>query len=289
MNIAIIGLGLIGGSLARTLVKKTKHIVYAHDSNQASMVKGNLMKAYHHVLTEDAYAVIDVVILALPPQCVTTVIKNITPKLKNGCIVIDCVGTKRNIVNAMRELAVNYPDICFIGGHPMAGREYSGISHSSVNLYDNASMIFVPVTQDLAKLSIAKALFMEIGFGRVVISTAEEHDRIISFTSQLAHIISSSYVLNPTAKSHFGFSAGSFRDMTRVARLDADMWTQLFTENADNLIHELNDLINNLQEYKSLLEHGDKQALRGKLAEGNDVKINIDKINNNSTAKTEVQ
>lgn len=279
MNIAIIGLGLIGGSLGRTIVKKTNHTVFAYDSNDTTMVKGRLMKAYNRVLTDADYASVDIIVLALPPNCVATVLRQVVPKLKQDTIVIDCTGTKRNIVEAMRELDEEYPQICFIGGHPMAGREYSGISHSSVNLYDNASMIFVPVTLDLAKLSTAKALFLELGFARVVISSAEEHDRIISFTSQLAHIISSSYVLNPTAKSHFGFSAGSFRDMTRVAKLDPDMWTRLFIENSDNLINELNDFIKNLSEYKNLLEHGDSEALRAKLAEGSAVKVSIDKKN----------
>lgn len=279
MNIAIIGLGLIGGSLGRSIVKKTNYTVYAYDSSDATMSKGRLMKAYNRVLTDADYASMDIVVLALPPSCVAQVLRQITPKLKQGATVIDCTGTKRSIVEVMRELAEEYPQICFIGGHPMAGREYSGISHSAFNLYDNASMIFVPVTLDLAKLSKTKAFFLELGFARVVISSAEEHDKIISFTSQLAHIISSSYVLNPTAKNHFGFSAGSFKDMTRVAKLDPDMWTRLFIENSDNLINELNDFINNLREYKEYLEHGDSEALRAKLAEGSAVKISIDKKN----------
>lgn len=281
MNIGIIGLGLIGGSLGRAIIKRTKHNVFGTDNDTETMLKAELLKAYNFELNDSNIGEMDIVILALPPHVACNVLENIAPKLKAETIVIDCVGNKRAVVGEMKKLSLEYPEIIFLGGHPMAGREYSGIRHSTANLFDNASMIFVPVSQDIAALQIAKDFFMEIGFKKIVMTTAEEHDRIISYTSQLAHVVSSAYVLSPTAESYLGFSAGSFRDMTRVARMNPDMWTELFIDNKDNLTNELNEFIANLTEYRDLIIAGDKDALRAKLDKGNHTRINLDKIKNN--------
>lgn len=280
MNIGIIGLGLIGGSLGRAIIKRTEHKVFGMDNDKETMLKAELLKAYDYVLNDDNISEMDIVILALPPHIACSVLDNIASKLKERAIVVDCVGNKRVVVGKMRSLSVIYPELIFIGGHPMAGREFSGVRHSTAGLFDNASMIFVPVSQDIASLQITKELFLEIGFKRVVMTTAEEHDRIISYTSQLAHVVSSAYVLSPTAESYLGFSAGSFRDMTRVARMNPDMWTELFIENKDNLVKELDEFIANLTEYRDLISAGDKEALRAKLDKGNHTRIDLDKLKN---------
>lgn len=281
MNIGIIGLGLIGGSLGRAIIKRTKHNVFGTDNDTETMLKAELLKAYNFELNDSNIGDMDIVILALPPHIACNILENISPKLKADTIVIDCVGNKRAVVGKMKKLSLEYPEIIFLGGHPMAGREYSGVKHSTASLFDNASMIFVPVSQDIAALQVAKDFFMEIGFKKVVMTTAEEHDRIISYTSQLAHVVSSAYVLSPTAESYLGFSAGSFRDMTRVARMNPDMWTELFIENKDNLTSELDEFISNLTEYRDLINAGDKDALRAKLDKGNHTRINLDKIKSN--------
>lgn len=280
MNIGIIGLGLIGGSLGRAIIKRTDHKVFGMDNDKETMLKAELLKAYNYELNDDNISEIDIAILALPPHIVCSVLENIVPKLKVGTIVVDCVGNKRNVVNKMRSLIDDYPELKFIGGHPMAGREYSGVKHSTASLFDNASMIFVPISQDISALQVAKEFFLELGFKKVVMTTADEHDRIISYTSQLAHVVSSAYVLSPTAESYLGFSAGSFRDMTRVARMNPEMWTELFIDNKDNLTIELNEFIANLTEYRDLINGSDKEALREKLDKGNHTRINLDKLKN---------
>lgn len=280
MNIGIIGLGLIGGSLGRAIIKRTEHMVFGMDNDKETMLKAELLKAYNYELNDDNISEIDIIILALPPHIVCSVLENIAPKLKAGAIVVDCVGNKRDIVAKMKSLSINYPELIFIGGHPMAGREYSGVRHSTASLFDNASMIFVPISQDISALQVTKELFLELGFKKVVMTTAEEHDRIISYTSQLAHVVSSAYVLSPTAESYLGFSAGSFRDMTRVARMNPDMWTELFIENKDNLTKELNEFIANLTEYRDLISGSDRDALRAKLDKGNHTRIDLDKLKN---------
>lgn len=280
MNIGIIGLGLIGGSLGRAIIKRTEHKVFGMDNDKETMLKAELLKAYNYELNDDNISEIDIAILALPPHIVCSVLENIAPKLKAGTIVVDCVGNKRNVADKMRSLIDGYPELIFIGGHPMAGREYSGVKHSTASLFDNASMIFVPISQDISALQVAKEFFLELGFKKVVMTTADEHDRIISYTSQLAHVVSSAYVLSPTAESYLGFSAGSFRDMTRVARMNPEMWTELFIENKDNLTIELNEFIANLTEYRDLISGSDKEALRAKLDKGNHTRINLDKLKN---------
>lgn len=280
MNIGIIGLGLIGGSLGRAIIKRTEHAVFGMDNDKETMLKAELLKAYSYELNDDNISEIDIVILALPPHIVCSVLENIVPKLKAGAIVVDCVGNKRNVVAKMKSLSINYTELIFIGGHPMAGREYSGVRHSTASLFDNASMIFVPISQNISALQVTKELFLELGFRKVVMTTAEEHDRIISYTSQLAHVVSSAYVLSPTAESYLGFSAGSFRDMTRVARMNPDMWTELFIENKDNLTKELNEFIANLTEYRDLISGSDRDALRAKLDKGNHTRIDLDKLKN---------
>lgn len=280
MNIGIIGLGLIGGSLGRAIVKRTTNKVYGMDSDAETMLKAELLKAYNFELKDSNIGDMDIVILALPPHVACNILEEISPKLKARAIVIDCVGNKRAVVTKMKKLSLEYPEIIFLGGHPMAGREYSGVRHSTVNLFDNASMIVVPVSQDIAALQLAKDFFLELGFKNVVMTTAEEHDRIISYTSQLAHVVSSAYVLSPTAESYLGFSAGSFRDMTRVARMNPDMWTELFIENKDNLTNELNEFIANLTEYRDLISSADREALRAKLDKGNHTRIDLDKLKN---------
>ena len=160
----------------------------------------------------------------------------------------------------------------------MAGREFSGVSHSTASLFDKASMILVPVSASLKTTQRIKELSLSIGFNSVVITTAKEHDRIIAYTSQLAHIVSSSYMKSPTATSVMGFSAGSFRDMTRVARLSPEMWSELTIENADFLVQEIDNIINNLTDYKKALKNADKEQMKKLLADGNEKKLLSEKM-----------
>ena len=278
MNIGIVGLGLIGGSLGRTIVKRTEHTVYATDISHRAMLDGKLLSAYHYELNDGNVGEMDIIFLSLYPETLEVEIEKYCQKLKDGALVCDCCGNKRRVVAQMKELAVKYPHLDFISTHPMAGREFSGVSHSTATLFDKASIILVPVKADLKRIAELKAFSLEIGFGQVVITTAENHDKIIAFTSQLAHLVSSAYIKSDTASEFMGFSAGSFRDMTRVARLSPEMWSQLTVDNADFLVGEIDSIINSLTEYKQALGNKDKEKMKALLADGNEKKLLSEKM-----------
>ena len=283
MNIGIIGMGLMGGSLGRTLVKKTAHTVYAWDNSASVMQKAELLCAYHRVLSPAEADVLDMLVVAIYPAGFAEAVAPYLPRLKKGCIVTDFCGTKRLVVREMQTFAADYPDLCFVGGHPMAGRELSGIEHASFSLFDRASMVLVPVAADIFALDAMRRFYLSIGFAKVCITTAEAHDSMIAYTSQLCHVVSNAFIKNKSADGHDGYSAGSYRDLTRVARLNPAMWAQLMMENRDMLSAELDELIGNLLQYKQALDAGDADKLYALLDEGNRRKIAID-IRSNKNA-----
>ena len=268
MKIAIVGMGLIGGSLGRALLKNTDNEVYGCDLDATTLLKADMLRAHTRSIEDKDWGEVDMVIFALCPNAAIRSMREICPKLKDGAIVADTCGNKRIIVAAMREFETQYPALFFVGVHPMAGREFSGISHSSATLFDRAYVIVVPVSQDIEKLSVVKQLFLDIGAQDVEICTADKHDEMIAYTSQLAHVVSSSYVKNGHSSEHAGFSAGSFRDLTRVAKLDPDMWTELFLQNKDNLVGDIDTLVAHLIEYRDAIDANDAKRLRDLLAEG---------------------
>ncbi len=281
MNVGIVGLGLIGGSLGRTLVKKTKDKVFAVDVSKKAMMDGKLLSAYNSELTLDNVKDLDVIFFSLYPNALEVELERYCPLLKDGCLVLDMCGNKRKPVAQMKRLSEKFPKLNFISTHPMAGREFSGVNHSTATLFDKASMILVPVKADLKTIANLKQYCLDIGFSSVVITTAERHDEIIAFTSQLAHLVSSSYIKSKTAESFMGFSAGSFRDMTRVARLSPEMWSQLTIDNADFLVNELDSIINSLTEYKTALKNKDKDKMKELLEDGNNKKLASEKMRRN--------
>jgi prephenate dehydrogenase len=261
-------MGLIGGSLGRAILKKTEHTVFGADTDESALVKADMLEAHTKALEEKDIGGLDLVILALNPSSATAVMRGLAPKLKNGACVIDTCGVKRVIVKEMQKLSQEYPQLFFAGAHPMAGREFSGIAHSQATLFEKAYVIIVPVTKQIEKLSEIKKLFTDIGAQDVEICSADKHDKMISYTSQLAHIVSSAYVKNNRSSEHAGFSAGSFRDLTRVAKLNPDMWTELFLDNKDYLASDIEFLIERLTEYRDAVKDGDADRLRSLLAEG---------------------
>ena len=278
MKIGIVGLGLIGGSLGRAITKKTKDTVYAFDISEKAMATGLLLSAFKERLTNQNIGEMDIVFFSLYPNALENALNEYCPKLKDGCLVIDCCGNKRRVYNQMKDLAIKYPNLEFIGAHPMAGREFSGVSHSTATLFEKASMILVPVKARLQTTAFIKQFSLDLGFERVVISTAENHDKIIAFTSQLAHLVSSAYIKSPTASQFMGFSAGSFRDMTRVARLSPEMWSQLTVDNADFLVDEIDYIVGALNEYKTALKDRDVDKMKSLLADGNEKKLLSEKM-----------
>ena len=280
MKIGIVGLGLIGGSIGRAAVKRTDHEVFATDISGEAMLKGALLNAYNTELTSDNAKDIDILFVCVYPSGVAEIIDKYAPLLKPGAVIIDCVGIKREVVKIMEDRQKIYKDIAFIGGHPMAGREFSGIEHSVNNLFDHATCLLVPVHTPIEATAKVKKFFLEIGFDGVVITTAEEHDKMIAYTSQLAHVVSNAYVMSPAAQNHHGFSAGSFRDMTRVARLNPTMWTDLMMNNSDLLGKEVDTLIKRLEQFRDALQNKDSDKLYNLLSEGNEAKLEVEKNRN---------
>lgn len=277
MNVAIVGLGLIGASFGKSLIKIGGHTVYGYDINKDVLLKAELVKAIDAPLTDEIISDIDLLIVSVYPRAFKEVAQKYLPKMKKGAILMDFCGIKRGIEQDMKALAKIYPNVTFIGAHPMAGREFSGIDRSISTLFDRATVVVVPVKADLFDLEKVRDLFLSVGFSEAVFSTAYRHDEIIAFTSQLCHVVSNAFIKSPMASSHFGFSAGSYRDLTRVARLNPTMWTELMMDNKDVLKTELDGLIARLTEYSKALGDGDENALYDLLKEGSDLKISIDK------------
>lgn len=272
MNIGVVGLGLIGGSLAKTAKLHLDATVFGCDLNEQTMMQASLLGAIDGELTEDSLRQCDVVLVALYPQAIVTWVKEHAAFFKDDALVIDCGGVKEVICRELEPLAEGKA-WHFIGGHPMAGREFSGFKYAKDDLFDKASMILTPKgDEDLPVLQRARDFFMDMGFRRVQFTTAKTHDEMIAYTSQLAHIVSSAYVKCPLAQKHKGFSAGSFADMTRVARLAEDMWTELFFDNRDALLPEVDGLVQRLTQYRDALRDNDHETMRALLREGREVK-----------------
>ncbi|MDR1939677.1 MAG: prephenate dehydrogenase [Clostridiales bacterium] len=279
MNIGIIGLGLIGGSLGKAFKAKTSHQIFGRDIAGDVMQKAELSGVIDSRLTDRNIGEIDALIYAVTPKVFVSEggARTTAPLLKNGAVVCDIAGTKRLVTEEMKRLSALYPALGFISTHPMAGREMSGIAASTAKLFEGASLLITPVAASDAAVSAITRLFLETGFGSVKMTSAEEHDKIIAYTSQLAHVVSSCYIASPTAELHHGFSAGSFLDLSRVAKLNADMWTGLFLENKDCLLPELDGIISRLKEMRKMIAAQDRQALFDVLDKNAAKKIEIDK------------
>lgn len=272
MNVGIVGLGLIGGSMAKSIKARTGHTVYGVDLGAETMTMAHMCGAIDAPLTDDNLGACDLILIAIRPQAAIDWVKSHAAAISKSAIVVDLCGVKRSVVAAIAPVAEQY-GFAYIGGHPMAGRERGGFTAATDDLYVGASMILTPDKRtDMQLLETLKAFFLDVGFAGLTFSTPEEHDRIIAFTSQLAHIASSAYVKSPEAQRRRGFSAGSFQDMTRVARLDEDMWTELFLADADYLTSELEVLVGHLNEYLDALKNRDAEQLRALLRDGREKK-----------------
>lgn len=275
MTVGICGLGLIGGSMAKAY-KEAGHSVYAFDSDASTLGFASLSEIIDAELTKESLKECELILIALYPTAAIEYLKQIAPLVSKNTVVIDLCGTKKSICECGFALAEKH-GFTFVGGHPMAGKQYSGIKHSRANLFKNAPMVLVPpIFDDIAFLDRIKDLLAPAGFGRLSVTTAEEHDRMIAFTSQLAHVVSNAYVKTPTAQNHKGFSAGSYKDLTRVAWLNENMWTELFIENKEPLLFELDYIIKSLTEYKEAIEAEDSEKLRSLLRDGRIAKERVD-------------
>ena len=275
MTVGILGLGLIGGSFARAY-SAAGHTVLACDTDGTVLSYAKLCSAVTGELTAETAPCCDLILLCVYPGAALDWLREMGPKLGPGPVVIDCCGTKRCVTGPGMRLAGEH-GFTYAGGHPMAGTQYSGFKHSRSNLFQGAPMVIVPPDRDdIGLLMRIKELLAPAGFGSISVTTAEKHDEMIAFTSQLAHLVSSAYIKSPTALEHRGFSAGSYRDMTQVAWLNPVLWAELFLDNRDNLLRELRILTEHLGEYAEALRTGDRETLIALLEEGKERKEEVD-------------
>ena len=275
MTVGILGLGLIGGSLARAYSLEG-HRVLCFDRDEQMLSFAMLAGAVESPLTSDNISECDLILLAIYPEGSAAWLEQNAHHIAKGTLVIDCCGVKTQICRRCFPIA-NYYGFTFIGGHPMAGTQFSGFKYSRANLFEGSPMVLVPDRYDDPELlDRAKKALAPCHFGSFSVTTAEDHDRMIAFTSQMPHIVSNAFIKSPTALEHRGFSAGSYKDLTRVAWLNASMWSELFLDNREHLLRELDVLINNLSKYRDAISQADEQMLVALLEEGKRRKEEVD-------------
>ena len=275
MTVGIVGLGLIGGSFAKAY-HAAGHTVLAFDTDRSTYDFAVLSGTVNGPLTDETLSTCDLILIAVIPSAAVGYLKQHAARIGPKPVVIDCCGTKRVVCTACFPLAKQF-GFTYLGGHPMAGTHNSGFKYATATMFHNAPMVLVPANHnDIELLSRVKELLAPAGFSRFSVTTVEQHDEMIAFTSQLAHVVSNAYIKSPTAGLHKGFSAGSYKDMTRVAWLAPKMWAELFLENKDFLMAELNTLIDNLRQYQDAMEHDDLPGLIQLLDDGRKRKEEVD-------------
>ena len=275
MTVGILGLGLIGGSLARAYAKAGWQVL-ACEQDEDMLAFAQVAEVVHGRLDASTAGMCDLILLAIYPDgCIRWLQEN-APTLSRRTIVIDCCGVKRRVAQACFPIARQY-GFTYVGGHPMAGTHFSGFKYSRSNLFHGAPMVLVPPRyDDMELLDTVKTLLQPCGFGSFSVTTAEDHGRMIAFTSQMPHVLSSAFIQSPTALKHKGFSAGSYKDLTRVAKLNPAMWTELFLENRDYLLSELDICLQTLNQYRQSIAGNDPDELTRLLAEGTRAKEEAD-------------
>lgn len=275
MKAGIVGLGLIGGSFAKAY-HAAGHTVFAKELDRSVLSFAELSDAVDGELTKDNIGDCDIILICVYPQAVIDFLDEMGPYIGKKPVVIDCCGTKRVPMIEGEKIAEKY-GFLYVGGHPMAGTQFSGFKYAKETLFKGAPMVIVPPVYDnIELLEKVKELLEPAGFRKITVTTAEKHDEMIAFTSQLAHVVSNAYIKSPTALAHKGFSAGSYRDMTRVAWLNPNMWAELFLDNKDYLVREIDTLIDSLSSYKKAIENNDRETLIKLLDEGKKRKEEVD-------------
>ncbi len=275
MTVGIVGLGLIGGSFAKAY-READETVLACNRTEDTLKFAMLSGAVDGELTEENIGSCDLVIIAVFPEAAEAFLKRMAPHIGKKPVVIDACGTKRKICSMCFPIAEEY-GFTYIGGHPMAGTHKSGFKYARANLFHNAPMVIVPPSfDDIELLDRVKTLLAPVGFGSISVTTAEKHDELIAFTSQMPHIISNAYIKSPTAAAHKGFSAGSYKDLTRVAWLNPKLWAELFLENRDCILNELDWFIAALEQYRDAVKNDDFETLEKLLDDGRRRKEEVD-------------
>ena len=275
MKVGILGLGLIGGSLARAYAK-AGHIVLAYDVDADMLSFAQLAGIVSAELNDDNIKTCDLILLSVYASASADWLEEKAAFISPDALVIDCCGIKKEICSRAFPLAQTY-GFTFVGGHPMAGSHNSGFKYSKSNLFQGAPMVLVPPKfDDPLLLQRVKDALEPCGFKQFSVTTAEAHDEMIAFTSQMPHILSNAFIKSPTALNHSGFSAGSYKDLTRVAWLNPTMWAELFLSNKDNVLQELDYFIESLKQYRIAIADNNSEELVALLDEGRKRKEEVD-------------
>lgn len=275
MKVGILGLGLIGGSLARAYALEG-HSVLAAEMDEKILSFAMLCGAVEAPLTQENVGQCDLILLAIYPDGSAGWLEKMGNLIAKDTLVIDCCGVKQQICRRCFPVAEKY-GFTFVGGHPMAGSQFSGFKYSRWDLFAGQPMVLVPPRfDDIELLDRVKQSLEPCHFGSFSVTTAQKHDEMIAFTSQMPHILSNAFIKSPTAKAHKGFSAGSYRDMTRVAWLNPRMWAELFLENREPVLFELDTFIESLIKYRDALASENESALIALLEEGKRRKEEVD-------------
>ena len=274
-TVGVVGLGLIGGSVAKAIRAYTGCTLYGCDTDGATLSRAVADGTLTGVLTPERLKDCDLVVVALYPQAAVDYVRRYQDRFRQGGLVMDTGGVKAVVCTPLEQVS-RENGFHFVGGHPMAGIERSGYENAFPELFQGASLILTPYDHTPEGcVEEIWALFQQLGFGRLTRSTPAEHDRIIAYTSQLAHVVSCAYVGSPSAPNFQGFSAGSFQDMTRVARLNEDMWTELFLENREALVREIDTLVEELAAFAYTIRRGDRDNLCTMLRRARTIKETI--------------
>ena len=275
MTVGILGLGRIGGRLARAY-SMAGHTVFAADKDESILAFAQLAGAVDAPLTPENLGSCELILLAIYPEGSAAWLAENACHISQEALVMDCCGVKQLICEKCFPLAQQF-GFTYVGGHPMAGTQFSGFKHSRADLFRGEPMVLVPPRfDDIDLLERAKDALAPCGFGSFSVTTARDHDRMIAFTSQMPHIISNAFIKSPTALEHKGFSAGSYKDLTRVAWLNPGMWAELFLENREFVLSELDTLIAALGTYRDAVAADDSETLIALLDEGKRRKEQVD-------------
>lgn len=274
MNIVVSGLGIIGGSMAKAIKKYTDHHVIGINRSPQPLNDALECGAIDEIGNKDSLRNADLLILGTFPEAAVKFVEDNAEFISKKCIVIDTSGIKSEICPKLTALAKENRFV-FVGCHPMAGKEQNGFQASDADLFVGASCILVPCDADEKSVETVENLMKKLGFGMIVYSSPQEHDRMIAFTSQLPHVIACSYVLSPSCPKHKGFSAGSYRDVSRVAHINAKLWSELFLENKKSLLAEMDCFTENINKIKKAIESNDKKALEELLQSSRRIKEDL--------------
>lgn len=261
MKIILVGLGLIGGSIAKSLKQNTAHQVLGMDTNEDSLLDACSCGAIDGKAAWEDLKTADLVYLCVYPEAALAFAREHGPALKEGAVLTDTCGVKATICAGMEELA-GTGRYAYVAGHPMAGKERSGFAASDPSIFVGASYIIADTGAPPQAVGLVEELARAMGFGRIVHTTPQRHDQMIAFTSQAPHVLACGYVMSPRCPEHQGFSAGSYRDVSRVANINDALWSRLFLDNREALVEELDELGRNIKAIRDAVAENNEEGLR---------------------------